>query len=96
MLYKAVYKCSFTISVPLNAESSWHVQHHWKILTRDKSGWRIPETKNPVFFHLENASSDPSIELVILPPKQVAHSEVVNQEFHDARGNLNRGFDIEV
>jgi hypothetical protein len=93
---KAICKWSSTICALLNAESCCHLKSHWQILTGDKRVWRIPETKDPVFFHLENASSDPSIELIILPSKQVAHSEVVNQEFHDACGNLNRGFNTEV
>ena len=49
--------------------------------------WRVSE-ENPLVFHLEDPTGQPSVVLVVLATQQVPHSEVFNKESRDFGGEL--------
>lgn len=51
-------------------------------LTADEGIRRIPEAEDPVVVHFKNTARDPSVVLVVFPPKKIRHPEVIDHELH--------------
>lgn len=60
------------------------------LLLGQLAAWRrrVLEAAYPLVLHLQNASCDAGIVLVVLPPKNIMSGELVDYILHDLGGNL--------